>query len=48
MRSIIFLRDINIHTDPPTVVQADGEMWGETPITVEVLPGVLPILTDRA
>jgi diacylglycerol kinase family enzyme len=39
-------REISIHTDPPTVVQADGEMWGETPITVEVLPGVLPILTS--
>ena len=37
-------REISVHVDPPTVVQADGEMWGETPITAEVLPGVLPIL----
>ena len=39
-------REISIHTDPPTVVQGDGEMWGETPISAKVLPGVLPILTD--
>ena len=38
-------REISIHTDPPTVVQGDGEMWGETPITAKVHPGVLPILT---
>jgi YegS/Rv2252/BmrU family lipid kinase len=38
-------REISIRTDPPTVVQGDGEMWGETPVTAEVLPGVLPILT---
>jgi diacylglycerol kinase family enzyme len=36
---------ISIHTDPPTVVQGDGEMWGETPVTAKILPGVLPILT---
>jgi YegS/Rv2252/BmrU family lipid kinase len=40
-------REISIRTDPPTVVQGDGEMWGETPVTAEVLPGVLPILTPR-
>jgi diacylglycerol kinase family enzyme len=38
-------REINIHTDPPTVVQGDGEIWVETPIKAKVLPGVLPILT---
>jgi len=38
-------REISIHTDPPTVVQGDGEMWGETPVTAKILPGVLPILT---
>lgn len=40
-------REISIHTDPPIVVQGDGEMWGETPITAKVLPGVLPILTPE-
>ena len=40
-------REISIHTDPPTVVQGDGEMWGEMPITAQVLPGVLPILTPE-
>lgn len=37
-------REIRIHTDPPTIIQGDGEVWGTTPITTKVLPGVLPIL----
>ena len=47
MRSIIYWREISIHTDPPTVVQGDGETWGETPVTAKVLPGLLPILTPE-
>jgi YegS/Rv2252/BmrU family lipid kinase len=38
-------KEIHIDSDPPQTIQADGELWGNTPITVEVLPGVLPILT---
>jgi YegS/Rv2252/BmrU family lipid kinase len=37
--------EINIEVDPPSIIQADGEIWGETPLTAKVLPGVLPILT---
>jgi len=38
-------REITIESYPPQSVQGDGEMWGETPISVIVLPGVLAILT---
>jgi YegS/Rv2252/BmrU family lipid kinase len=38
-------RQISIEVDPPQVVQGDGEMWGESPVTATVIPGVLPILT---
>ena len=38
-------REISVVVDPPQVVQGDGEMWGETPVTAKVIPGVLPILT---
>jgi len=36
---------ITIEADPPQLVHLDGEIWGETPVTANVLPGVLPILT---
>ena len=36
---------ISIEVDPPQAVQGDGEMWGESPISAKVIPGVLPILT---
>jgi len=36
---------IAIEASPSQLVHLDGEMWGETPVTVKVLPGVLPILT---
>jgi diacylglycerol kinase family enzyme len=38
-------RHITIVTDPPFPVQVDGEMWGTTPITIDVLPGALRVLT---
>ena len=39
-------REITIDCDPPQTVQGDGEIWGETPVSAKVLPGVLPILTS--
>jgi YegS/Rv2252/BmrU family lipid kinase len=36
---------IIIECDPPQTVQVDGEVWDPTPLSVKVLPGVLPILT---
>ncbi len=41
-------REIKIECDSPQDVQGDGEMWGQTPVSAEVLPGVLPILTAPA
>ena len=38
-------REISINCDPPQTVQVDGEIWDPTPLSVSVLPGVLPILT---
>ncbi len=38
-------RDITIVTDPPLPVQADGEMWGTTPIRINVLPAAVRVLT---
>jgi len=38
-------REITIECDPPQTIQGDGEIWGETPTSAKVLPGVLPILT---
>jgi YegS/Rv2252/BmrU family lipid kinase len=38
-------RHITIETDPPLNVQVDGEMRGQTPITVEVIPAVVGVLT---
>lgn len=37
-------REISIECDPPQPMQGDGEIWGETPISARVLPGVLPVL----
>ena len=37
-------REISISADPPQLTQGDGEIWEETPISIKVLPGVLPIL----
>jgi YegS/Rv2252/BmrU family lipid kinase len=38
-------RHITIVTDPPLPVQADGEMWGTTPISIDVLPRAIRVLT---
>ena len=37
-------REISINTEPDQPVWSDGEYLGRTPITVKVLPGVLPIV----
>jgi YegS/Rv2252/BmrU family lipid kinase len=41
-------REIAIECDPPQTVQGDGEIWGQTPVSVQVLPGVLPIMTPAS
>jgi YegS/Rv2252/BmrU family lipid kinase len=37
-------REITIATDSPQAVIGDGEAWGETPITMKVLPGAVRVL----
>jgi diacylglycerol kinase (ATP) len=41
-------RDITIVTDPSLPVQADGEMWGTTPISINVMPGAVRVLTKSS
>lgn len=38
---------IRIHTDPPRQVQADGELLGLTPVTVQVEPAAVRVLVPR-
>ncbi len=35
---------ITIDADPTQPVQGDGELWGETPVTVEVVPAAVGVL----
>ena len=37
-------REITIEVDPPQPVQLDGEMVGQTPVSVQVVPGLVRIL----
>jgi diacylglycerol kinase (ATP) len=37
-------REITIEADPPQPVQMDGELAGETPVTVQIIPGLVRIL----
>lgn len=37
-------KTLTVDSNPPQAVQVDGEMWGETPVTVEVLPSAVGIL----
>ncbi len=37
-------REVTIVSDPPQPVVGDGEKWGETPVTIEVLPGAISII----
>jgi diacylglycerol kinase (ATP) len=34
-------REVTIVTDPPEAIIGDGEMWGATPVSARVLPGVV-------
>ncbi len=40
-------RHITIETDPPHPVQGDGELWGETPVTIEVVPNAVGVLVSQ-
>ena len=38
------VESILIHTHPPAPVQADGELIGETPVTVKVIPRCVKVI----
>jgi diacylglycerol kinase family enzyme len=38
-------KKITIATDAPQAVIGDGESWGETPITIEVLPSAVRVIS---
>lgn len=38
-------KEITIEADPPQSVQMDGELVGQTPVTIRVVPGWIKILT---
>jgi YegS/Rv2252/BmrU family lipid kinase len=42
------VREVTITTDPVQPVVADGEDWGETPVTVKVLPQALRVIVPQA
>ena len=37
-------RCVRLHTDRPVIFHGDGEVLGETPVELELLPGALPVL----
>jgi YegS/Rv2252/BmrU family lipid kinase len=37
-------RTIQVEADPPKTIWTDGEHWGQTPVTVEVLSGALTVV----
>jgi YegS/Rv2252/BmrU family lipid kinase len=40
-------REITIETDKPQPIQGDGEIWGNTPISIKVLPGAMRVLVPK-
>lgn len=38
------VREVTIATDPPESIIGDGEVWGETPFSARVLPGVMRVI----
>lgn len=40
-------REIMVTADPPQPVHGDGEVWGETPVSVKVLPQAVSVLVPQ-
>jgi diacylglycerol kinase (ATP) len=47
MRKWTARREVTIHTEPPLGVQVDGDVVGETPIDITLLPGALAVIAPR-
>jgi YegS/Rv2252/BmrU family lipid kinase len=41
-------REITVRADPPQTVQVDGEVWGETPIAVRVVPQAVRVIVPSS
>lgn len=41
-------RAVRVETTPPQAVLVDGEAVGETPVTVEIVPGALTLVAPPA
>jgi len=39
-------REITIVSDPPQPIVGDGERWGETPVTIKVLPDAISVIVS--
>ena len=37
-------REVTIVSDPPQPVVGDGEQWGDTPVTISILPGAIEVV----
>ena len=37
-------REIQITSDPPSIINGDGEIWGETPVDIRILPGAVKVI----
>ena len=37
-------REVAVSADPPQTVQVDGEVWGQTPITVRIVPQAVRVI----
>lgn len=38
------VRAVTVATDPPEMIIGDGELWGETPFSAHVLPGMMRVI----
>jgi diacylglycerol kinase family enzyme len=44
---VLRCRNATITSDPPAGVELDGQLFGSTPVTVEIMPGALSALDCR-
>lgn len=40
-------KEITISTDQPQPIQGDGEVWGNTPISIKIIPGAMRVLVPE-
>ena len=37
-------KEVTVESDPPQSIQGDGKVWGQTPISIKVVPGAMRLL----